>query len=321
MSKIFVSYAKADTVCVKRIVTALEKKGFTVFWDKSIRTGESWRGSILRELAQADKVLVVWSANSVHSKYVIDEAENANKRDVLFPIRIDDVDPPLGQGDWQMADLSNWNGSPGSAEFRKLIDDLSQSQIGASVTGRESNVRAVPPTGAKGFIWGRGYIPLLSIFTLIALGVVAMMAPFSEVSGTETGKRERNDIKEQSKSEANESAGQQAKESIGSGLDTTGSEKTSCYTIDQLAELVDAICGGFDKKMFERTENYEGWLDPSTATVLSESLLNYSSTVEVDGVLIEKYNVPHDQLSDELRSVRQCNKELLKENGDLLCRG
>ena len=42
MADIFISYARADRNKVKPIAKALEEKGWTVWWDARIRSGEEF---------------------------------------------------------------------------------------------------------------------------------------------------------------------------------------------------------------------------------------------------------------------------------------
>jgi hypothetical protein len=53
---------------------------------------------------------VVWSAASVGRDFVLDEADEGKRRGVLVPVRIDDVEPPLGFRQLQHADLVGWQG-------------------------------------------------------------------------------------------------------------------------------------------------------------------------------------------------------------------
>jgi hypothetical protein len=68
---------------------------------------------------------VVWSKTSVDSKWVQEEADSGLERNILIPIFIDNVKPPLGFRNIQAADLINWEPTQSSTEFEKLIDDIS----------------------------------------------------------------------------------------------------------------------------------------------------------------------------------------------------
>jgi hypothetical protein len=74
MADIFISYARADRDKVRPIAKALEDKGWSVWWDARIRSGEAFDRVIEKALAEARCVIVVWSANSVESDWVRAEA-------------------------------------------------------------------------------------------------------------------------------------------------------------------------------------------------------------------------------------------------------
>jgi hypothetical protein len=58
-------------------------------------------------LEHARAVCVVWTVHSVESPFVRDEASRANARGVLLPLRLDEVDQPLGFGEIQYLDMSS----------------------------------------------------------------------------------------------------------------------------------------------------------------------------------------------------------------------
>jgi hypothetical protein len=105
---IFVSYAHEDRERIQQFVHALEAEGWSVFWDRTLPPGESWRSYIGTRLAAAPVVIVAWSKHSVESDWVGQEAEHAAKRRALVPVLLDHVSPPLGLGHIQSADLVDW---------------------------------------------------------------------------------------------------------------------------------------------------------------------------------------------------------------------
>ena len=68
----------------------------------------TWRSYTGKALEEARCVIVAWSAHSVASEWVIEEADKGKQRGILVPVRFDDVNPPLGFGGIQAADLINW---------------------------------------------------------------------------------------------------------------------------------------------------------------------------------------------------------------------
>jgi hypothetical protein len=126
MADIFISYAREDRPRAESLAKALEEQGWSVFWDRTIPAGKSWRQVIGEALKNAGSIVVAWSKTSVISTWVQEEADWGYKRGILIPIFIDDVEPPLGFGSVQAIDLTSWESSTQSSQqFEKLISDLS----------------------------------------------------------------------------------------------------------------------------------------------------------------------------------------------------
>jgi hypothetical protein len=122
---IFLSYASEDRDRIGPLVRALEGTGWTVFWDRKIPTGKTWPDVLEEEITACRSVVVVWSGKSVKSDWVQEEANEGKKRGVLFPVRIDAVDPPFGFRNIQAADLVAWDGMASAPSFQGLAKDLS----------------------------------------------------------------------------------------------------------------------------------------------------------------------------------------------------
>jgi hypothetical protein len=124
MVDLFISYSSQDNARIQPFVTALEEQGWSVFWDRQIPTGKTWRSYIGQALSDARCVLVVWSTHSVESRWVSEEADEGLKRGVLVPIFLDAVEPPIGFRSIQAADLSDWKLNRPSPRFDKLVQDI-----------------------------------------------------------------------------------------------------------------------------------------------------------------------------------------------------
>ncbi|MEI6801432.1 MAG: toll/interleukin-1 receptor domain-containing protein, partial [Pseudomonadota bacterium] len=121
MADVFISYKKEDAGRVVRIVEGLRAEGFSVWWDHGIAPGSQWDQTIQQELAAAKGVIAVWSETSVAAPWVKEEAGVGKSRGILLPIRIDDVEPPLGFGLIQAADLRGWNGDRTDQRFLHVL--------------------------------------------------------------------------------------------------------------------------------------------------------------------------------------------------------
>ncbi len=121
MNDIFISYASEDRDRVEPLATALEKVGWSVFWDRDILPGENYMEIIENELKSARCVIVVWSRNSVSSKWVRAEAEKGLKNDILVPVKFEEVEIPLPFSPLQAANLIGWSGEKDSQDFQQLM--------------------------------------------------------------------------------------------------------------------------------------------------------------------------------------------------------
>jgi len=130
MSDIFISYARDDRATARMLNGVLEATGYSVFWDREVPPGRTWRDYIGQELEQARCMIVLWSKVSVGSHWVLEEAEIGRKRNILIPVRVDDVMLPLGFQSLQAADLLEWDGMPGSPAFKILLAAI-EAKLGA----------------------------------------------------------------------------------------------------------------------------------------------------------------------------------------------
>ena len=122
---IFVSYAREDEGAARTMVAALENAGLRVWWDREIPPGKTWDEVIGRALDTASCVLVLWSRNSVQSRWVREEADRAASRGRLIPVLIEKVDQPFGFGRIQAADLTGWRGDASHPGFSALVRAIS----------------------------------------------------------------------------------------------------------------------------------------------------------------------------------------------------
>ena len=126
MADIFISYAREDLSRIQPLAKALEQQGWSVFWDRTIPAGKTWREVIGKALEDAGSVIVAWSKSSIESTFVQEEADRGRERKRLIPILIDDVRPPLGFGSFQAANLVNWNGQKDYPDFQALLGSISE---------------------------------------------------------------------------------------------------------------------------------------------------------------------------------------------------
>ena len=124
MSDIFLSYTEQDREQARRIAAALESVGWAVWWDRRIPAGETWRSVLEDALQNMRCMIVLWSARSIESEWVSEEATEGRRLEKLVPVLIEPVRPPAGFREIQAADLTNWDGSLEFEGMRMLVADL-----------------------------------------------------------------------------------------------------------------------------------------------------------------------------------------------------
>jgi hypothetical protein len=149
VSDIFISYARKDLEAARRLAAALEEQGWSVFWDRTIPAGKSWREVIGAALANSRCVVVLWSSHSVNSHYVIEEADHGLRRRVLIPAFIEQIEPPFGFGTIQAADLSEWREDRSSAAIQRFFGDVAGILGPAPVLSAEQRREAEAETRRK----------------------------------------------------------------------------------------------------------------------------------------------------------------------------
>lgn len=102
------------------LVAALEAKGWSVWWDREVSTGEEFDRAIETALDSAGAVVVIWTPTSVESRWVRGEARVGADRGVLIPVRFDGARLPIDARAIHTTDLDGWNGDTGSEAFLNL---------------------------------------------------------------------------------------------------------------------------------------------------------------------------------------------------------
>jgi hypothetical protein len=125
MADIFISYANEDRERAAQLAAILESVGWSVWWDRRIPAGRTWRSRLEEALVEMRCMVVLWSKNSVKSPWVVEEAEEARRLGkTLVPVLIERVEPPMGFRAIQAADLVDWDASPEHPAARVFIADL-----------------------------------------------------------------------------------------------------------------------------------------------------------------------------------------------------
>src|SRR4029434_434237 len=121
MSDIFISYSRADKDRAELLAEAFSREGWSVWWDREIPPGKSFDETIENALNSARCVIVLWSKDSVSSRWVKTEAAEGAARGILVPAFIDKVQIPLEFKRIEAADLTDWQGDSPHSEFDQLL--------------------------------------------------------------------------------------------------------------------------------------------------------------------------------------------------------
>ncbi|MBK6357170.1 MAG: TIR domain-containing protein [Betaproteobacteria bacterium] len=124
MTDIFLSYTERDRETARRVAEVLGSAGWSVWWDRRIPAGETWRSVLEHALEDMRCMVVLWSAKSIESEWVYEEASEGRRLGKLVPVMIEAVRPPAGFREIQAADLTGWDGSPDFDGLRMLLSDL-----------------------------------------------------------------------------------------------------------------------------------------------------------------------------------------------------
>jgi len=140
MAKLFLSYSRKDAVRAQRFCDWLEREGHDVWRDNDdIGGGASFSVEIEKALKDCDAVLVLWSAASVQSAWVRDEAAFGRDKSKLIPFTLDGTEPPLGFRQFQTIDIAKWRGrgEPSGAErIRTAIARVTAADRAAAAVAR-----------------------------------------------------------------------------------------------------------------------------------------------------------------------------------------
>jgi hypothetical protein len=89
MVDVFVSYSSEDREQASAVAALLEDHGYSVWWDRELAAGQEYHEVIGRMLQECRLAVVIWTASSIKSRWVLGEAETAASVQKLIPLRAD----------------------------------------------------------------------------------------------------------------------------------------------------------------------------------------------------------------------------------------
>ena len=165
MGHIFLSYARVDRSSAERLARVLEEAGHEMWWDRHIDSGEEFASEIEAALERADVVLVAWSATSVKSRWVRDEAAIGGDTGRLVPVSIDGTLPPMGFRQFHSMDLTGWKGGKRDGRTAELLHSVERRMTSppngepvVTAPKRRQRIRV-----ADGYWWVAAAVVLLAI--------------------------------------------------------------------------------------------------------------------------------------------------------------
>ena len=169
MAEIFISYARADRPRAERLAQALERAGWSVWWDREIPPGRSFDEVIEEALSLARCVIVLWSDASIRSEWVKTEASEAAQRRILVPILADDARIPLEFRRIQAAVIGDWRDLEGNEGWAHLCDAV------AALVDSPRRAPPVPPPAVRPrrarLLWA-----LAGVLALVLVAAAASLA-------------------------------------------------------------------------------------------------------------------------------------------------
>ena len=158
MPDVFLSYAREDEAQARQLKELLEQKEYSASWDGDLLPGADYPQQIEQAVRAARRVIVLWTPDSVRSHWVLEEATLARDEGKLVPVRLREVELPLGFRLSQTVDLRGWRGEANHPGIARLE------------TGLGLRRRVVPPPRKDWIAW----LGLAAPALLAALIVVVM---------------------------------------------------------------------------------------------------------------------------------------------------
>jgi TolB-like protein len=184
MPDVFLSYARDDQAVARKFAEGLTRAGITVWWDQALSPGDEYDAVTEQALLRARAVVVLWSKQSVASRWVRAEATLAQRNKTLMPVCIEACNRPIMFELVQTADLTHWKGDdkdqPWStflAALRQMVaksDGLAGATSPATAAAESSGVAADPAqVGAQR---RSRLFPLLPVSIVAGLALMALGA-------------------------------------------------------------------------------------------------------------------------------------------------
>lgn len=120
MPRIVISYSHTDRAAAEALARLLHRAGNSVWFDQSLLPGDEYTHEIDAQIRGADALVVLWSASSVESSWVRNEAALAKDLGILVPVKIEPCTPKVPFYDMHPLNVS-WNSALGCFEGAQTL--------------------------------------------------------------------------------------------------------------------------------------------------------------------------------------------------------
>jgi TIR domain len=90
---VFLSYSNNDFAQVQKLADELEGKQISVWYDRRLIAGQPYRDVLRQRIETVKAVVVLWTENSIPSKWVKAEADLADRQKKLICLRDPKLEP------------------------------------------------------------------------------------------------------------------------------------------------------------------------------------------------------------------------------------
>ncbi|HVY89499.1 MAG TPA: toll/interleukin-1 receptor domain-containing protein [Hyphomonadaceae bacterium] len=169
MAQIFLSYSHRDEAFARSVVDGLSAEGYSLWWDRVLKSGEDFSMQAEKELDASKCVVVVWTSTSRNSLWVRAEANAALEGAKLIQVLGEPTKPPLPFTMLHFLDLTRWRGDRRSEDWRALSHSCHSLLAGEKPVDQAPAVRSSAPSlfGPMVAI-GAGSIGLVAISATLA---------------------------------------------------------------------------------------------------------------------------------------------------------
>lgn len=122
---IFLSFAEQDRNKANVFAEALDRQGWTVWWNQNVFAKTTYDSVMEKALDNAKCIIVLWSNDSVNSDLVRSEAKEGLDRNKLLQVLIDDVKIPLRFRRIDAARI-DWQETFSHPQFNQILDSVAK---------------------------------------------------------------------------------------------------------------------------------------------------------------------------------------------------